>query len=40
DVWESADAFLAILPVVKTAWATVGVDFPDPVFWPVRHLER
>ncbi len=40
DVWEREEDFLAILPMVKTAWATVGVDFPDPVFYPVRHLER
>jgi hypothetical protein len=40
DVWESAEQLLAILPMVKAAWQTVGVDFPDPVFFPVRHLER
>lgn len=26
--------------MIKEAWRTVGVDFPDPMFFPVRHLER
>lgn len=40
DVWETWEQLAALLPMLKEAWATVGVDFPDPVPYPVRHLER
>jgi hypothetical protein len=40
DVWETPEHLTALLPALKAAWASVGVAFPDPVFFPVRHLER
>ena len=42
DVWESEEAFTAFAEQAGLAdcWRQVGVEFPSPRFFPVRHLER